>query len=399
MTKPSDNPGTPPPNSSSSTTPQPKKKRVKMFARKKVAGKELSKKLNAQLKASQAQEPKNSDDSFNSTTRGEETGFTLVRSVVDVETPESRKIGGKNKEEKEKDSEGVRSEERGMGKRVVDSSPTSNKGKMAICRAEPDKVEEIVKKTGESGSGEAIEGLVNLGQKVDEPGSSVKETLTNLLTKVGDSYNPKKKRKSMVKTPGTARDNNKMKVTPFDSIEIPPTRGRATRCQLKKNKEVMQKASEEGKKKRLDKGMKKVGEPVEAVDVDEMDLVHQDEDVNTEVGFQTPNPKKAKTSSKKSTPMPKFVDPSTRVKKTRSIVKPKQVKIAEEEEWSGEEEDELDIEKDKMAKFGKRTILKSRIPKDLEEEGMVLLLKKLEVQSWKDIVFQMDGRLARDEIV
>ncbi|XP_019246321.1 PREDICTED: uncharacterized protein LOC109225969 [Nicotiana attenuata] len=202
-----------------------------------------------------------------------------------------------------------------MGKRVVDSSPTSDKGKMAICGAGSDNIEESVKKTGGSGYGEAAEGLVNLGQKEDEPGSSVEETLADLLKKVGDNYNPKKKRTSMTKSPGTARTNKKRKVAPSDTIEIPPIRGRATRSQLKQNEEVIQKALEESKKKRMDKGKKKVGEPVEAVDVDEMDLVHQDEDENAEVEVQTPKPKKAKTSTKKSTPMSKFAEPSTRAKK------------------------------------------------------------------------------------
>nr|XP_009776111.1 PREDICTED: uncharacterized protein LOC104225933 [Nicotiana sylvestris] len=96
------------------------------------------------------------------------------------ETSESRKRGGKNKKVKEKESEGVRSGERGMGKRVVDSSPTSDKGRMAICGAESNKVEE------------------------------------NLLKKVGDSYNPKKKRTSKAKTSGTARANKKRKAAPSD---------------------------------------------------------------------------------------------------------------------------------------------------------------------------------------
>ncbi|XP_019239922.1 PREDICTED: uncharacterized protein LOC109219905 [Nicotiana attenuata] len=368
-------------------TPQPKKRRVKMLARKKVAGRELSKKLNTQLKASQAQEPQNSDESFKSATEGEEIGssdtehvtsgtnttnevisvvvenlenrFTLVGFVVDVETSESRKRGGKNKKEKEKESKGVRSEEKGMGKRVVDSSPTSDEGRMAICGAKS--VEESVKKTGGSGSSKAAEGLINLGQNVDEPGSLVEETLADLLKKVGDNYNPKKKRTSLAKTPGTSRANKKRKVVPFDTVEIPPTRERATRSQLKQNEEEMQKELEESKKKRMDKGKKKVGEPVEAVDVDEMDLVHQDENKNVEVKVQTPKPKKATTSTKKSTPMSKSTEPSTREKRTRSAMKPKQVKIAEEEEWSGEEDDESDSEKDKMAMFRKRTILKGRI--------------------------------------
>ncbi|XP_019237340.1 PREDICTED: uncharacterized protein LOC109217535 [Nicotiana attenuata] len=252
-----------------------------MFARKKVDGRELSKKLDAQLKASQAQEPHNSEESYKSATEGEET----------------------------------------------ESSDTEN------VTSGPDTTTECQENKG-SRSGEAAKGLVNLGQKVDEPGSSVEETLADLLKKVGDSYNPKKKRTSKAKTPGIARSNKKMKAAPSVTIEIPPTRGRATRSQLKQNEEELQRALEESKKKRMDKGKKKVGEPVEAVDVDEMDLVHQDEDVIAEVEVQTPKPKKAKTSTKKSTSMSKSVEPSTLTKRTRSAVKTKKENIAEEE-WSG----------------------------------------------------------------
>ncbi|XP_070049229.1 uncharacterized protein [Nicotiana tomentosiformis] len=362
MANPSENPGTPPPCSSSSTTPQPKKRRVKMLARKIVAGSELSKKLDAQLKASQDQEPQNSEESFKSAIEGEETGSSdteqvtsgpnttakviselaenlenmliLVGSVVDVESSESRRIGGKNKKEKEKESE------------------------------ESGQIEESVKKNGGSGSGEAAEGLVKLGKKINEPGSSVEETLTDLLKKVSESYNPKNKRTSKAKIPGTARANKKRKAPPSDSAEIPPTRGRATRSQLKQSEADLQKALEESKRKAVAKGKKKMAEPVEAVDVDEMDLVHQDKYVIEEVEVQTPKPKKAKTSTKKSIYVSKSAEPSTLAKRTRSAVKTKQVKIVEEEEWSGEEEEEednSDTEKDKMAKFGKRTILKGRL--------------------------------------
>ncbi|XP_019241822.1 PREDICTED: uncharacterized protein LOC109221838, partial [Nicotiana attenuata] len=40
-----------------------------------------------------------------------------------------------------------------------------------------------------------------------------------------------------------------------------------------------------------------------------------------------------------------------------------------------------------------------RLLKDLEERGMVRLLTSLEAQGWKDMVLQMDGRLARKELV
>lgn len=122
-------------------------------------------------------------------------------------------------------------------------------------------------------------------------------------------------------------------------------------------------------------------ELIEAVDIDEMDLVLRDEDETEEVEVLTPKHKKFKTSTKKS------AEPSTLVKRTRSAVKLKQVKMVEEEEWCGEEEDDSDVEKDKMDKFGKMTILKGRLLRDLEEQGI------------KDMVLQMDGRLARNEIV
>jgi len=79
---------------------------------------------------------------------------------------------------------------RGKGKRVVDSSPTpvsltKDTYAMVVWGEKSAGVEESVKKTGESGSGEAAEGLVQLGKNRDEPGSSVEETLADLLKKVG----------------------------------------------------------------------------------------------------------------------------------------------------------------------------------------------------------------------
>lgn len=54
-------------------------------------------------------------------------------------------------------------------------------------------VEESVKKTGGSGSGEAAEGLVQLGKNINELVSSKQKTLTDLLKRVTESYNLKKK--------------------------------------------------------------------------------------------------------------------------------------------------------------------------------------------------------------
>ncbi|XP_070008181.1 protein pxr-1-like [Nicotiana sylvestris] len=238
---------------------------------------------------------------------------------------------------KEKKSEGMRSDVRGKGKKVADSSPTSEMVRMAICGAEPEKVVESSKKIGGSGSGKAAEGLVNLSTHTDEPGSSIEETLADLLKKVGASYNPKKRRTPTPKTPSIAKTTKKRKAASPTITDFSLPKRRATRSKLKQSEEELQKAMEESKKKRMDKGKVKVAELVESVDVDEMDPVHQGKHVTVEVEVQTPKPKKTKTSSKK----------------TRSAVKAKQVKITEEEDWSGEEEDESDNEQDKLAKFGK----------------------------------------------
>ncbi|XP_019245206.1 PREDICTED: uncharacterized protein LOC109225070 [Nicotiana attenuata] len=248
---------------------------------------------------------------------------------------------------------------------------------MAICGAEPEKAVESSKKIGGSGSREAGEGLVNLSIHTDEPGSSIEETLEDLLKKVGASYNPKKRRTPTPKASSTARTTKKRKAASPTTTDIPLPKRRATRSKLKQSEDELQKAMEESKKKIMDKGKAKVAEPVEAIDVDEMDPVHQGEHVTVEV--QTPKPKKTKSSSKKSSSVSKFAEPSSLAKRTRSAVKAKQVKITEEEDWSGEEASESDNEQDKLAKFGKRTILKGKLMKDLEKPGIVLLVDALDV--------------------
>ncbi|XP_070035725.1 intracellular protein transport protein USO1-like [Nicotiana tomentosiformis] len=60
-------------------------------------------------------------------------------------------------------------------------------------KKKPAGVEENVKKTWGSGSSEAAEGLVQLRKNIDEPVSSEQETLADLLKRVIESYNPKKK--------------------------------------------------------------------------------------------------------------------------------------------------------------------------------------------------------------
>ncbi|XP_070013000.1 uncharacterized protein [Nicotiana sylvestris] len=192
----------------------------------------------------------------------------------------------------------------------------------------------ILKKSGGSGSGEATKGLVNLSAQGDEPGSSTKETLADLLKK-----------------------------------------GRATRSKVKYSESALQKAMVESKKKRMDKEKGKVAEYSEAVEVEKIEQVHQE--IVTTVEVQTPKPKKPKTSSKNSTSMSKVAEP-TLAKRTRSAVKSKQVRICEDEEWSGEEEkDESAGEQDKLAMFGKRKIWKGRLLKDLVEPGMMRLVDDL----------------------
>nr|XP_009774754.1 PREDICTED: uncharacterized protein LOC104224754 [Nicotiana sylvestris]XP_016471140.1 PREDICTED: uncharacterized protein LOC107793331 [Nicotiana tabacum] len=235
---------------------------------------------------------------------------------------------------------------------------------MAVWEEESAGIEESVSKIGGSGSSEAAEGLVQLGKNIDEHVPSEQKTLADLLKKVTKSSNPKKKGSSKAKTLGTARANKKRKAAPSVTVEIPPTRGRATKSQKKQNEAELEKALEESRRKVVAKGKKKMSEPVEAVDIDKMDLVlHEDE--TEEVEVLTPKPKIAKTSTKKS----KSVEPSTLAKRTRSDVKSKQMKLVEEEEWSGEEEDHSDAGKDKMAKFGKRTILKGRLLRDWVRKG------------------------------
>ncbi|XP_070011195.1 uncharacterized protein [Nicotiana sylvestris] len=285
-----------------------------MLTRKTVAIGALSKRLNAQLKASQAQESEHSDDSFKSA----KNRFVLVGSVRNVEMPELRRRGGKNKNEKEKESEGANCDVRGTWIEVVDSSPTSEMVRPAICGTEDEIVGESGKKTGGSGSGKTAEGLVNLSSHVDEPGSSIEETLADLLKKVGARYNPKKRRTPTPKVPNTTKNTKKRKANSPTTAEIPLPKGRATRSMVKQSESELQKSLAESKKKRMDKGKTKVVEPSEAVDVEEMEQVHQEEHTTVEV--QTPKPKKTKTSSKKSSSGSKAVEPSL-AKRTRSAVK------------------------------------------------------------------------------
>nr|XP_016512454.1 PREDICTED: uncharacterized protein LOC107829512 [Nicotiana tabacum] len=345
MSNPQDNPGTPPPPSPSgsstppppSTNPQPKKKCVKMLARKIVATGALLKRLNAQLKASQAQESKHLDYSFKSASEGEgpasfdsekiqsstsevrsvlvesvKNRFVLVGTVRDVEMPELRRRGDKNKNEREKKREGASSDVRGTGVDMVDSSPTSEMIRPAICGAEVEIVGESGKNTGGSGSGEVVE---------------------DLLRKVDASYNPKKRRTPTPKIPSTTKNTKKRKANSLTIAEIPLPKGRDTRSMIKQSESELQKPLVKSKKKRIDKGKAKVAETSKVIYVEEMEQVHQEEHTTVEV--QTSKTKKTKTSSKKSSSGSKAAE-SSLAKRTRSAMKNKPVRITEDEEWSGE---------------------------------------------------------------
>ncbi|XP_009763249.1 uncharacterized protein [Nicotiana sylvestris] len=209
MTNPQDNPGTPPPVSPSNTssftppseTPKPWFRRQKMLARKTIASGALRKVLNEKLKASQRKESPTQEydsssesEAFISASEGEEHGssdtakiqetpgevsscvvlstvvenvenrFVLVGPVKDIKGAESSKSGGGNK----------------------------SRG---------------------SGSGEAAEGLVHLSKQQDESGSSVEETLADLLKRVGASYDPKKCKASTQKAQTASKPTKKSKMS------------------------------------------------------------------------------------------------------------------------------------------------------------------------------------------
>ncbi|XP_070003451.1 uncharacterized protein [Nicotiana sylvestris] len=353
-----------------------------MLARKTVASRALRKALNKRLKASQVKESQapNSDsssesESYQSATEGGghgssdskkiqespsevssyvienlETRFVLVGLIRDVELPGIRRSGGKKNFEK-KEREGSCGEERGIGKGVVP----------AICGVEHERVEESGMKSGGSGSGEAVEGLVHLSTQRDEPVPSTEETLADLLKKVGASYDPKKRKTPTTKAPNVLKPSKKRKSSSPTPTASSLPRGRATRSKIKQSEADLQRALEESKKKRKDKGKGKIAETSEAVEEEEMELVHQERGTTLEV--PTPKPKKPKTSSKKSSSVP-VTDEPTLAKRTRSAVKTKQSNVSDDDDWR-----------------------------------MMRLVDALAAQGWKDMVLQMDGRLARNELI
>nr|XP_016472425.1 PREDICTED: nucleolin-like [Nicotiana tabacum] len=301
-----------------------------MLARKTVASGALRKVLNERLKAIQVKESlaPNSDsssesESFQSATEGEghgssnsektqefptevstsvvenfETRFVLVGPIRDVKLAETSRSGRKKKSKKEKEREGACGEERRNGRGAI----------LAICGVAQERLEESGMKSRGSGSGEAAEG-----------------------------YDPKKRKATTPKAPNVPKLSKKIKTSSPKPAASSLPKGRATRSMVKQSEVELQKALEESKKKKMEKGNGKVAESSEVVEEEEMELVHQERGTTVEV--PTPKPKKSKTSSKKSSSLPVSTKPSL-AKRTRSAVKAKQAKVSHDEEWSGEEEEE-----------------------------------------------------------
>ncbi|XP_070011196.1 protein gar2-like [Nicotiana sylvestris] len=167
-------------------------------------------------------------------------------------------------------------------------------------------------KSGGSGSGEAVGRLVHLSKQRDEPVSSTEETLADLMKKVGACYDPKKRKATTPKALNVPKPSKKRKA----SYPTPTTSS----------------VPRESKRRKKDKGKGKGAESLEAVEEEEMELVHQERGKIVEV----PTPK---TSSKKSSSVPVATEP-TLAKRTRSAVKDKQTKVSDDDDWSGEEEEE-----------------------------------------------------------
>ncbi|XP_070009720.1 uncharacterized protein [Nicotiana sylvestris] len=191
----------------------------------------------------------------------------------------------------------------------------------------------------------------------------------------------KESKGAQVEIPETFRENKKRRATSSIPVETPPRRERATRSQKKQSEAELEKALKESKRKAIAKGKKKVSEPIEAIEIEEMDPVLHDEEVAEEVAEEveivTLKAKKINTSKKKSPSKTKSAEPYTLAKRTTSAMKSRKLKVVEEEE--SKDEEESDKEKEKMLKFGKRTIFKGRLLSDLEEEEMMLLLEKLQL--------------------
>nr|XP_016440658.1 PREDICTED: uncharacterized protein LOC107766394 [Nicotiana tabacum] len=100
------------------------------------------------------------------------------------------------------------------------------------------------------------------------------------------------------------------------------------------------------------------------------------------------DPKKRRTPTTKAPNIPK---PSKKIKASPPTPTASSL--------SREEENDFEKEQDKLAIFGRRKILKGGLLKDLVEPGVMRLVDALAAQGWKDMVLQMDGRLARNELI
>ncbi|XP_019238905.1 PREDICTED: ena/VASP-like protein [Nicotiana attenuata] len=208
MTNPQDNLGTPPPvspNTSSSTPPsgppKPRFRRQKMLARKTVAYGSLRKVLNEKLQASQRKE---------------------VTTKECDSSSESEKFISAGEREEPGSSDTDKSQE---------TPGEKKKGKvLAICGTG----EEGGMKSGGNGSGEAAEGLINLSEQPDEPGSSVEETLADMLKKVEANHDPKKRKASSQRTPIASKPTKKSKVS---SPKSAAPRGRAIRSRVRQSEQ------------------------------------------------------------------------------------------------------------------------------------------------------------------
>ncbi|XP_070015707.1 intracellular protein transport protein USO1-like [Nicotiana sylvestris] len=227
-------------------------------------------------------------------------------------------IGRKEKKRKRKESEGIEVDVRGKEEeRLVGStSPThiglNDKIWAMVLWSEKSVDEEEIVEVGGSGSGDttATKGLVRLRKRFQELVPSRKEPLHDLLQKVSDSYNPKKKKSEIV---------------------IIPEKAMGVWRQKKQSEANLKKSLAESTKKVVVKGKKKIGETSEETQIEEMDLVLHDEDETEELDVVTPSAKKINTSKKKSSEMSIEAEDSVLSKRTRYAIKSKKVQVVEKE--------------------------------------------------------------------
>nr|XP_009620519.1 sister chromatid cohesion protein PDS5 homolog B-like [Nicotiana tomentosiformis] len=132
--------------------------------------------------------------------------------------------------------------------------------------------------------------------------------------------------------------DEKLKVSQAEEPQKSEESFKVTRSKRKQGEVELERALEESKIKADAKGKKKVNEPVEAIEIAEMNQVLHDEDEAEEVEVVTPKAKKRKTSKKKSPSKPVDTEPSALAKRTRSATKSRKVQVVEEEESEQEEE-------------------------------------------------------------